>query len=48
MKIHMLQHEGCTEDTEQEDGDHDTMRARMVEFDGSDDDSEGDGGGKMG
>ena len=48
MKIQVLQHEGCTEDTEQEDGDHDTMRARMVEFDGSDDDSEGDCGGKMG
>ena len=35
-------------DTEQEDGDHDTMRARMVEFHGSDGDSEGEGGGRLG
>ena len=45
MKIQVLQHEGCTEYAEQEDGD-DTIRARMVEFYGSDDDGEGDGGGK--
>ena len=58
MKIQGSQHERCTEDTEQEDGDHDTMRVRMNELDGSDDDrlplkgynryGEADGGEKMG
>ena len=48
IKIQGSQHERCTEDTEQEDGDHDTMRVRMNDLDGSDDDGEADGGGKMG
>ena len=54
------QHERCTEHTEQGDGGdhHDTMRVRMNELDGSDDDrlplkgynryGEADGGEKMG
>ena len=44
VRQHMLHHERCTEDTD------DTMCAIMVEcvVGGSDDDSKGDGGGKMG
>ena len=48
MKNQGLQHERCTEDTEQGDGYHDTMRVRMDKFGGSDDDGEADGGGQVG
>ena len=48
MKNQGLQHERCTEDTEQEDGYHDTMRVRMNKLDGSGDEGEADDGGKMG
>ena len=47
MKNQGLQHERCTEDTEQEDGNHDTMRVRMNDLDDNGDDGVGGSGGKM-
>ena len=48
IKTQGSQHERCTEDTEQEDGNHDTMRVRMNDLDDSVDDGVVDSGGKMG
>ena len=47
LKTQGSQHERCTGDTEQEDGNHDTMRVRMNDLDDNGDDGVGGSGGKM-